>query len=305
MIEPIRASSLRLMILDEWPETSTKTKGIPVSKAGNFVAVDIDKLTCGFPISASSLETHYKQVISSVDKSFDKKVRLEVLTCVRNVCENLILLDDKLENESAVRLAIGNPVVKMLCTIQGLFICVEEQLSPPNESRRSSLQSADGVTEKSSADYVCYTLYEHDSKLKLAAVVIEVKTDDVHVPSAVAQLMGYYLRSCTARDGHTIGLLLTPTQIHIFLFPFSKGRGKGIVGCVNAIWLQQLSYSTDDIVTTMGVLCVLAVVTRKDFQIALSLDEIFWPISKDYTFMIETEIEMMKKELEDLIIFFL
>ena len=32
---------------------------------------------------------------------------------------------------------------------------------------------------------------------------------------------------------------------------------------------------------------------------ALTLDDIFWPISKDYTFIIQTEIEMIKKELED------
>ena len=107
--------------------------------------------------------------------------------------------------------------------------------------------------------------------------------------------MGYYLRVCTAKDNHTVGLLLTPTTIHIFLFPFTKGA----VGCVNAIWLQHMSYCTDDIVTTMGVLCVLAMVTRKDFRMALTLDDIFWPISKDYTFIIQTEIETIKKELED------
>ena len=262
MNEPTRASALKMTILDEWPgKTNSK-----ISKAGNFIAIDTEKLMSNFPISESNLMSHYKQVLSSVDKSFYQKVQVEVLTCMRNVCENIMILDGKIKNEPSLRLAIGDPVAKMLCNIQGFFLCVEERLKSPHLSspsvcRRSSLQSGDGVTEKSAPDYIFYTLHEQDSQLKLAAVVIEAKTDDAHVPSAVAQLMGYYLRVCTPKDNHTVGLLLTPTTIHIFLFPFTKGA----VGCVNAIWLQHMSYCTDDIVTTMGVLCVLAMVTRKDF----------------------------------------
>ena len=62
--------------------------------------------------------------------------------------------------------------------------------TPPATCRRSSLQSADGVTEKSTADYICYTLHEQNRQLKLAAVVIEAKADDVCVRNAIAQLMG-------------------------------------------------------------------------------------------------------------------
>ena len=56
----------------------------------------------------------------------------------------------------------------------------------------------------------------------------------------------------------------------------------------------------DNIHTIMGVLCVLATITRKEFRMAIRLEETFWPISKDFCFIIQTDVEMMKREKEKL-----
>ena len=69
-------------------------------------------------------------------------------------------------------------------------------------------------------------------------------------------------------DSFTIGLLLTPKKIRVFLFQFVK---EGYIGCVNAIWLKHMSYSMDDIDTIMRVLYVLATITRKEFWMAIRL----------------------------------
>lgn len=160
--------------------------------------------------------------------------------------------------------------------------------------RRSSLASADKVTEKSTEDYICYTLHQQDSELKLTAVIIEAKSDATYHRNAVVQLMGYYLQACTKKDGHTVGLLLTETQIHVFLFPFTKAS----VGCVNAIWLQAMEYSENDILGIMNMLCLLAVITWKDVHFNIKLEDRFWPIRKDHTIVIQNEIEVMKINLE-------
>lgn len=44
-------------------------------------------------------------------------------------------------------------------------------------TRRSCLQSVEGITEKSTVDYICYTLHQQDDKMELAAIIIENKTD--------------------------------------------------------------------------------------------------------------------------------
>ena len=42
-----------------------------------------------------------------------------------------MILDGKIENEPSLRLAIEDPVAKMLCNIQGFFYALRNVLSPP------------------------------------------------------------------------------------------------------------------------------------------------------------------------------
>lgn len=186
----------------------------------------------------------------------------------------------------------------MVCAIHGYFLSLEEKLSTPTAgtTRRSSFTSADGITEKSSTDYVCYTIHRQDqySQLNLAAVIVEAKSDSHYSSNAIAQLMGYYLRACTNEDGHTVAVLLTETKVHLLLFPFTKCG----VSCVNAIWLSSVDFSLNNILGTINMLFLLAVITHKDYYCNIKLEERFCPITKDHTFMIRSEIEMMKDDLE-------
>ena len=202
-----------------------------------------------------------------------------------------------------MRFAFANPIVNMLCSVHGLFVGMEYKMAPPvvgvGTSSTGSIFS-DQVAEKSSADYVCYTLHHQfeDSCIKLAAVIIEVKTDANHTSNAIAQLLGYYLRSCTRQDEHTVGLLLTETKVHVVFFPFVSGKGN--VSCVNSIWLHSIEYSSNNTWNTIGMLSLLVVVTSRDFHFNIKLEDRLYPIGKDYNFLIKSEIEMMRDELKKL-----
>ena len=99
------------------------------------------------------------------------KVRVEILTCIRDVCSNLMVLRDGASNEAEMQFAFRNPVVRMLCAIHGYYPSVEQKVNTPGITQY--------VTEKCAADYVCYTLHhQHQEKqLKLVAVIIETKTN--------------------------------------------------------------------------------------------------------------------------------
>ena len=80
----------------------------------------------------------------------------------------------------------------------------------------------------------------------------------------------------------------------MLLFPFSKGG----VGCVNAIWLHSIEYSENNIFKTIDMLSLLIVVTRQDFYCKVKLEDRLCPVNKDNHFMIRSEIEVIKDDLE-------
>ena len=101
--------------------------------------------------------------------------------------------------------------------------------------------------------------------------------------------------ACTNKDGHTVALLLTETKIRLLLFPFTKGN----VSCVNAVSLRSIDFSPDNLTSTINMLFVLALITYKDYNCCdLNLDDMFQPVTKDHTFMIRSEIEIITEELE-------
>ena len=158
-----------------------------------------------------------------MDVLFAEMVRVKVLTSVRDIFNNLMILRGQTNNESEVRFAFGNPIVSLLCAVHGYFLSTEQKLETPGigTTRRSSWASGEGVSEKSCADYICYTLHhqEEGSELKLAAVILEAKTNAKFSHDSVAQLLGYYVWSCTKEDEHTVALVLTDIY---FCFPLPK-----------------------------------------------------------------------------------
>ena len=272
---------LKLTSLDKWPE------GTPVvSKPGHFVAVNVENVT-NFPLSKGTLISRYEGIIKGMANRLTEIARIEALVCARDIFKNISILRGRTDNKAEVRFAYGNPIVMMLCSIHRYFLSVELR-TPTEVTRCSSLASGDVVTERSTADYICYTLHHQDTReLKLAAVVMEMKTDNNYSHSSIAQLMGYYLRACKKEDRHTVAVLLTETKLHLLLFPFTKRD----TSCVNAIWLNSIDFSDKNTLRMITVLFVLAV------SGGINLEERFLPVTKDHTFIIQTEIELMKDEL--------
>ena len=287
---PIPASSLKLVKLNEWPQDAT----LSLSKAGHFVAVDLHNFN-DFPLDKGTFISRYREVVEKIDAPFAEMVRVEALTCVREMCKNLMRLHGHTANEAEVRFAFANPIVNMLCAVHGLFLGLEQKMTAPVDTGSSS---SDQVTEKSSSDYFCYTLHQQseDSHIKLAAVIVEAKTNASYSSNAIAQLLGYYLRSCTKEDEHTVGLLLTETKVHLVLFPFVFAKSS--VTCVNAIWLNSIEYSDKNTWNTISMLTMLAVVTRRDFYHKSNLENRLCPIGKDHHFMIKSEMDIIKDELQ-------
>jgi len=292
-VGPIAASSLKLVKIDRWPQ-----KSAILSKTGHFVAIEMDNVGQNFPLDKQTFICRYQQVMKTIDAQRAEAIRIEALTCVRDIYKYLVILRGSTRNEAEVRFAFANPIVTMLCSVHGLFVGMEYKMAPPVVGVGGVGTASTG--SKSSADYVCYTLHHQfeDSCINLAAVIIEVKTDANHTSNAIAQLLGYYLRSCTRQDEHTVGLLLTETKVHVVFFPFVSGKGN--VSCVNSIWLHSIEYSSNNTWNTIGMLSLLVVVTSRDFHFNIKLEDRLYPISKDYNFLIKNEIEMMRDELKKL-----
>ena len=301
-IRPMPASSLKLTTLDNWPEDGK------LASKGHFVAVELDKIK-SFPLKKSILTSWYEKTIEELamgkHHQFTEMVRVEVLTCARDMFKNIGILHGDTDNEAELRFAYGNPIVSMLCSIHKCSLSVEDKLRTPKAGTTSC--SADKISENSTADYICYTLnhttdhdhdtndHDHDHDTKLAAVIIETKTDFNYTDNAIAQLMGYYLRACKKEDGHSVAILLTESKVHLILFPFTDGYKS----CVNAVWLQSIEFSKQDTSRVIDMLFLLTVITHENFCIdKLKLEETFSPIPKDHTFVIQTEFELMRKELE-------
>ena len=283
---PVPASSLKLVRLNGWPEGAT------LSKSSHFVAIDVDSFNQDFPLDKAALLSHYRKVLETVDTPFAETVRIEALTCVKAMCKSLIRFRGHTANEAEVRFAFANPIVNMLCAVHGLFLGLKYKMTAPD-----NITTVDQVTEKSCSDYLCYTLHQQleESDIKLAVVIVEVKTNANYSSNAIAQLLGYYLRSCTKEDEHTVGLLLTETMVHLVLFPFVFHKGET---CANAIWLSSIQYTNDDTWSTITMLSLLAVITRRDFYAKIKLEEKFYPVSKDHHFMIRSETEVIKDDLK-------
>ena len=134
------------------------------------------------------LTARYDDIVKGLQTQIIDRVRIEVLICARDMFKNIAILNGKTDNEAQVRFAFGNPIVTMLCTIHGYFIALKDKLrsSKPGATKRSDISSADKITEKSTVDHICYTFYNGADDMKLAAVIIETKTDSLYFTSAIA-----------------------------------------------------------------------------------------------------------------------
>ena len=151
MIQPVPASSLRLISLDNLPKA-----GPPPSKGGHFFTVNLDTFK-KFPLDKEILVRQYRRLLERTidDVQFYETVRVEVLTCIRDVCSNLMVLRDGASNEAEMRFAFGNPGVRMLCAIHGYYLSVEQKVNTPGITQY--------VSEKCAAD-LSATLYITNTK---------------------------------------------------------------------------------------------------------------------------------------------
>lgn len=70
MVQPIPASSLKLLALNKWPESSAS-----LTKAGNFVALHLDKFGDDFPVNKNNFLRCYKQIMERLDTPFAENIR--------------------------------------------------------------------------------------------------------------------------------------------------------------------------------------------------------------------------------------
>ena len=90
--------------------------------------------------------------------------------------------------------------------IHGYFLNVEKKLRilTAEAERHSSPVNSDMMTEKRTADYICYpSHHQSTSELKLVAILMEIKTDSNYNCSSIAQLIEYHLGACKKRQRRT------------------------------------------------------------------------------------------------------
>jgi len=83
-----------------------------------------------------------------------------------------------------------------------------------------------GITEKSTADYVCF-----EGK-RLAFVLLETKMQKALKMNSIAQLVGYYLRSPSITIQPAMCIVLTEATMHMILFSFIDQNGRSLVNAV-------------------------------------------------------------------------
>ena len=91
MIGPIPTSSLKLATLDKWPELPEDSN--PVVSKGHFVAVKLDNIN-NFPLNKGMLTSWYEKIINKLQHRFTEMVRVEVLTCARDMFKNMGIFHD-------------------------------------------------------------------------------------------------------------------------------------------------------------------------------------------------------------------
>ena len=153
-----------------------------------------------------------------------------VFKCRESISENYGFLLKGIEKEAEVRFVYADPLVKMLCQAFKYKLELEDTM---DEARNDSMVT---VSDKSRADYVCWTLKSEESgtRKEVCVVVLETKHKDEINDEGIAQLLGYYCKGKGAKDNQTgVAILLNVWQenvdVRIFLFPYgNESNGYGI-----------------------------------------------------------------------------
>ena len=107
-----------------------------------------------------------------------------------------------------------------------LCICyahVEDTMDPPIDLE-SRLTLTDSVSIGSKTNYICFSLH---NQFCLGAVLLETKKK--YHPNAIAQLIGYYIKSHANVWKPAVYILLTESILQVVLFPFYNKRGTPLV----------------------------------------------------------------------------
>ena len=117
-----------------------------------------------------------------------------------------------------------------------------------------------GITPKSTADYVCFDVYEG---VRLAVVLLEAKVQKALKMKSIAQVIGYFIRSASSSVKPAVCFVVTEQTVTVVLFPFVDPDFQEF-SLINAIWLKTVCYTNN----ITGILYLIAILIRVSFAIA-------------------------------------
>ena len=182
----------------------------------------------------------------------------------------------------------------MICALNGYFFRVEERAIGDNNNLSNHDDLVSSVSNRSIADYVCYSIYGH---VRPVIVIIETKTKFTW--NGVAQLLGYYYRAATDHRKPGVAVLLTKEKLHVVSFPFHTDEGS----LANAICFEGIHLSQDNDVTfSLYILAIITSVCYNSNPVKLPLEDKFLSIRKSFEFQIQTNQDRRLDDLEKRVI---
>ena len=257
---PVPAGSLKMEEI-QWPSNGDITS-LASSVKSHFVCVKVAEMKESL-VSANFLMKSYLTISEKVTTNFVMDFEVEAAYCKMQMSkESRYCLTDSDINEASIRILYGNPIVTMICTLNGYWYRVEDKMLKLEPADIETTMEQ-GVTERSTADYICFHVRDG---LRLAAVIIETKVQRAASMNSIAQLIGYYVRSPSISMKPAICLLLTETHLHVVLFPFVDPKDPSTC-LVNAIWLKPFTYKKN----LFASLYLMTLLTHKDFVCSMHL----------------------------------
>ena len=209
---PVPAGALKMEEI-KWPSNGDITSITPSIKS-HFVCVKVVEMNES-PVSANFLMKSYLTISEKVTTSFVKDFEVEAAYCKMQMSkESRYCLTNSDINEASIRILYGNPIVTMICALNGYWYRVEDKMLKLEPADIETTMEQ-GVIERSTADYICFHVRDG---LRLAAVLIETKVQRAVSMNSIAQLIGYYVRSPSISMKPAVCLLLTVTHVVLFLF---------------------------------------------------------------------------------------
>lgn len=279
--EPKSACRLTMEAV-KWPNNGNIAS---IGIKSDFACVHVTDIN-NFPLTLTLLMDNFMSLFNKINyTSFAKDLEVEITTCMMYMKRaGRYGLDDGHTNEAFVRMMYANPIVFKLCAMHGYWFRVEDRMYTVSDLDEGVLENA--ITERSTADYVCFHMHEGR---RLAAVLLETKTERSFKMNSIAQLVGYYLRSPSITLMPAVCIILSEKTLSVVLFLFVDGHMNSLV---NAVLLKSIHYRNN----LLAALALLTIIIHKDFKYAVLLQG-FELFPKGYQFVVKTSLD---ETLEDL-----